>query len=701
MPLIIETEKDIDKKLNVSDPYGNLSNELVAAYASIQTDKKNGEANGQNIKRIEGLAKNVLGYDKDEDPSETSIHLKSEQPKNALNISKRQVKKALHDIGKLPQDQRGKYGNLVTKIEHVFANALKGNRNANKITKQFQPNNIKPQKPQNADDSSIKPLKAQNGTQIHIINENFDDRHPFYDYLEEYSHYNIFDWFENDKRDNNGKNTIWFPRINPNEYQQALDYLSKFGELPKPLQNKPYQWFGIIMKNTAILANCTDLCGHSSYFPKDDFLCYFFSDDENGEWEEWLNEKGLEDDDFYPCSEYLNEIGFYDWCVLPDGSDAMSDYGMQPLLKIIKEYNDNLSPEQVLVLVNKALDVYHMRGDLSSMFIQGGKKFLSQISNSHLHENKKIILKENQINVLKEYINQLQIPFEEFGDEYGKEPYDYYMDFIEEVSEKGTLPPSNITIYDILKYIINQDGFFLCVFNTLYNNQDYELFADNIFYLMENEPYCFNRKFTQQEITFYENNFEKQYEKILNCFTKKGLYRLFEKSFGSLLVNEKKFKNNELKGNEGLLNKLIINENGLIYVERVVSIPFNPKYHPKYAYGYGYDKSSSDSLKRHKAYYQMKHFFSHFGTCWTWLKNGGENFAKSDFFTEKDSSLVFKGFVNPKDVNWASTLINSLVEYTDEYELTINEGADIQINEIIWLEENKKLPLHQPIIVKA
>ena len=43
---------------------------------------------------------------------------------------------------------------------------------------------------------------------------------------------------------------------------------------------------------------------------------------------------------------------------------------------------------------------------------------------------KKFILTENQIKYLKEHIRQLQIPFEEFGDEYGKEPYDYYMDFI-------------------------------------------------------------------------------------------------------------------------------------------------------------------------------------------------------------------------------------------------------------------------------
>lgn len=648
MPLIIETEKDIDKKLNVSDPYGNLSNELVAAYASIQTDKKSGEASGQNIKRIEGLAKNVLGYEKDEDPSKTSIHLKSEEPKNALNITKRQVKKALHDIGKLPQDQRGKYGNLVTKIEHVFANALKGNRNANKITKQFQPNNIKPQKPQNADDSSVKPLKAQNGTQIHIINENIDDSHPFYDYLEEYSHYNIFEWFETDKRDNNGKNTIWFPRINPSEYQQALDYLSKFGELPKPLQNKPYQWFGIIMKNTAILANCTDLCGHSSYFPKYDFLCYFFSDDENGEWEEWLNEKGLEDDVFYPCEEYLNEIGFYDWCVLPDGSDAMSDYGLQPLLKIIKEYNDNLSPEQVLVLVNKALDVYHMRGDLSSIFIQGGKKNLSQISNSHLHENKKIILKENQINVLKEYFNQLQIPFEEFGDENGKENYDYYLDYLEEVGTYGELPPSDMSKLEL-----------------------YEEFRIRMFNMFSFLSTLEIKKFLDENPQYYTGT-KKEYKNLygnalLAKITDEGLDKLANHYF-----DVKK-----------IINSLTFNEKGLIYVERVISVNFPLKERPS-------EKTFHYFKKAHKT----------FGTYWTWKKGGAEEFRKTDYFKEKQNCFIFKGFVDPKSVNVDGTL-KANNTYPNECELTLKRNEPIQINEIIWLEEYKKLPLQHPIIVKT
>ena len=76
----------------------------------------------------------------------------------------------------------------------------------------------------------------------------------------------------------------------------------------------------------------------------------------------------------------LDDLGIYDWMMLPDGSDGWSDFGIEPLCKIIDEYNEDLEPEKVLVLVNRCLDVYHQRGDLSSIFIKGGTSSLNRIS---------------------------------------------------------------------------------------------------------------------------------------------------------------------------------------------------------------------------------------------------------------------------------------------------------------------------------
>ena len=54
--------------------------------------------------------------------------------------------------------------------------------------------------------------------------------------------------------------------------------------------------------------------------------------------------------------------------------------------KLIKELEENTTPEQQIVTINKVLDVIHQRGDLASAFIEGGKSTLYSISN----ESKKI-----------------------------------------------------------------------------------------------------------------------------------------------------------------------------------------------------------------------------------------------------------------------------------------------------------------------
>ena len=68
-------------------------------------------------------------------------------------------------------------------------------------------------------------------------------------------------------------------------------------------------------------------------------------------------------------------------------------------MKIIREYDENLPPEKVLVLVNKALDIVHSRGDLSSIFITGGRSSLNRIAEER--KIKKIYIPENKIMKLK------------------------------------------------------------------------------------------------------------------------------------------------------------------------------------------------------------------------------------------------------------------------------------------------------------
>ena len=76
-------------------------------------------------------------------------------------------------------------------------------------------------------------------------------------------------------------------------------------------------------------------------------------------------------------------------------------------MEIINEYNSDLSPEKVIVIVNKALDVYHQRGDMASIFVEGGTKALNKISES---KSKKIYIRENQLLKLNAVTERTDLP---------------------------------------------------------------------------------------------------------------------------------------------------------------------------------------------------------------------------------------------------------------------------------------------------
>lgn len=226
-----------------------------------------------------------------------------------------------------------------------------------------------------------------------LLNEN-DEWHAYYDYLEKYDEYTVLRMIINNQN-------LWAPLIQPAMYQQALNEFTKFGRIEKFPAKYIHQWMGIIMKNTAILRAITSIAGHDMGYPTSQIIDACFNSEEEfeqykqdlnhkgefspdfgwmGQEEEGFNEEDEVSDDEAAC-QYLEDNGYFERMTLPDGSSAWSDYGIQPLEKIILEYSDTLGAEQVLVLINRALDVTHQRGDLASAFIEGGAETLSQISN--------------------------------------------------------------------------------------------------------------------------------------------------------------------------------------------------------------------------------------------------------------------------------------------------------------------------------
>lgn len=127
-----------------------------------------------------------------------------------------------------------------------------------------------------------------------------------------------------------------------------------------------YGWFRTVTRNTLAIEHITAFAGHSQWFPTDACEDVF---DEDGDWSDFE----------YACN-YLENIGFYDWCKLPDGSDAWSDFGLEPIFKLLRTYDSSDDPSETLLLINRILDITHCRGDLASAFIEGGSRTCSQIS---------------------------------------------------------------------------------------------------------------------------------------------------------------------------------------------------------------------------------------------------------------------------------------------------------------------------------
>lgn len=251
----------------------------------------------------------------------------------------------------------------------------------------------------------------------------YNDEHIYYDYLEEYTSYYVFQQFSHGEK-------LFKNLIKPQMYQKALSDFVANGRFTTFPTKYVYQWMGILMRNTAILRECTSIAGHDIGYPIDEFVDVFFEGDMDSfeEYAKTLRNKGTfspefgwmerdeeesedvesENVDLYDAyCQFLEDKGFWDWLVLPDGSGAYSDFGIRPLEELIMQYTEDSTPEQTIVLINKILDVTHQRGDLASAFIEGGKSSLTKISNnSFLNENKNMNTKQ-EIFDYKPYILSL------------------------------------------------------------------------------------------------------------------------------------------------------------------------------------------------------------------------------------------------------------------------------------------------------
>ena len=212
--------------------------------------------------------------------------------------------------------------------------------------------------------SDIAWINVEEGqvARLNRINESLSDR--VYNAMEDYSPSDLLEEFVRDR-----ESGVAQKRWNLIPFEQYRNVRERFLQEPAmariPL-NLVMSWFDIIIHNTLSISYITEFAGHSSYFPSED-VEYVLGREVEGYSDGW---------------RMLNELGFYDWAKLPDGSDGWSDYGLTPLYNIIGEFSENMAPGDILMLIDRALDVGHCRGNLASAFIEGGSKSCDNITSS-------------------------------------------------------------------------------------------------------------------------------------------------------------------------------------------------------------------------------------------------------------------------------------------------------------------------------
>jgi hypothetical protein len=192
------------------------------------------------------------------------------------------------------------------------------------------------------------------------------------------------------------KQHIKFNVIPKNQYHKALQEFVKYKEFLRFPTSKIFQWKDLILINISKLSALTEIMGHSSHFPFDEFYDVFdynedTGDDNDGEFNRWCKEKYEEtgNDDylkkynFGTAIEFLDDVKNIDdyFPLFSNGQWVVSDYGVEPLEKLGVEIANNSSATELIVLINKVLDVTHQRSDLAELFIEGGSKSLDYISN--------------------------------------------------------------------------------------------------------------------------------------------------------------------------------------------------------------------------------------------------------------------------------------------------------------------------------
>ena len=109
-----------------------------------------------------------------------------------------------------------------------------------------------------------------------------------------------------------------------------------------------------VIKNVARLAVNTEIVGHSKINPSKEYA----------EDYEYYGIKSEKDEE--KLMQYIQD-------------DKYSDYALRPLGDIVAKLIRAKTAEEKLLLIDRALNVVHQRGDIAAVFVEGGRETLNRL----------------------------------------------------------------------------------------------------------------------------------------------------------------------------------------------------------------------------------------------------------------------------------------------------------------------------------
>lgn len=195
------------------------------------------------------------------------------------------------------------------------------------------------------------------------ITDFFVEAKDVFDEYPEISSKSIFERYLEDEK--NGIKRIKYDVIPAEQYRNLLNRYVEMGEFARIPLDTVTSWYKKIKRNTVILYYVSYMFHRKKGFP---FEIIPFETNNVEEAQEWL----------------MTKTNFYRWATFSNGTPGYTDRAFEQLFPILREYRDDMTPEQVLILVNRLIQVSHPAGkfrDFSECFIEGGRKTCDSITN--------------------------------------------------------------------------------------------------------------------------------------------------------------------------------------------------------------------------------------------------------------------------------------------------------------------------------